>query len=121
MKTRFSNTKSHFKKERESCEIVKHLIDHEHIDVDTSSIKTYDVSISKLLWLKRSKLMTMILKLRRKLSVRLEKDTCRHSWKPDIPLVASMKETNESTYPLEIKEKAEADSAIPISNLYLFY
>ena len=49
MKTRFSNTKSHFKKERESCEIVKHLIDHEHIDVDTSSIKTYDVSISKLL------------------------------------------------------------------------
>ena len=47
MKTRFSNTKSHFKKKRDSCEIVKHLIEREHIDVDTSSIKTFDSTLCK--------------------------------------------------------------------------
>ena len=49
MKTRFSNTKSHFKKKRDSCEIVKHLLEIEHESIDTSSIKTYDSSLSNYL------------------------------------------------------------------------
>ena len=46
MKTRFSNNKSHFKKDNNSCELIKHLVEHEH-EVDFSSIQNYDQSLSK--------------------------------------------------------------------------
>ncbi len=47
MKTRFSNNKSHFKKNNASCELIKHLIDSVHNDIDFSSIKNHDSSLSK--------------------------------------------------------------------------
>ena len=51
MKFRFSNTKCQFKKKRETCEIVKHLLDKEHDQVDISSIKTYDKTLCKYITL----------------------------------------------------------------------
>ena len=46
MKLRFSNNKSHFKKNNASCEFVKHFMEHPH-DIDFSSIKNYDQSLCK--------------------------------------------------------------------------
>ena len=47
MKTRFSNNKSHIKNKNASCEFVKHFITTEHKDIDFSSRKNYDQSLSK--------------------------------------------------------------------------
>ena len=47
MKTRFSNDKSHFKKKNASCELINHLLSNNHDDIDFSSIKNYDDSLSK--------------------------------------------------------------------------
>ena len=46
MKIRFSNNKSHFKDENPSCLLISHLLDCDH-DVDFSSRKSYDVSLSR--------------------------------------------------------------------------
>ena len=46
IKARFSNNKSHIKKNICSCEIVKHIINVDH-QLDHSSLKNYDESLSK--------------------------------------------------------------------------
>ena len=47
MKTRFSNNKSHFKKDNASCELIKHLLTCEHEGIDFTNRHTYDKSLSK--------------------------------------------------------------------------
>ena len=47
MKTRFSNNKSHFKKNNAPCELINHLISKAHNDIDFSCINNYDDSLSK--------------------------------------------------------------------------
>ena len=47
MKTRFSNNKSHFKKNNASCELIKHLLTYEHEGIDFTNRHTYDKSLSK--------------------------------------------------------------------------
>ena len=47
MKMRFSNTKSHIKKKKLSCEICSHMITENH-EIDFQTYSTYDESLSKL-------------------------------------------------------------------------
>ena len=44
---RFSNTKSHIKKKKLSCEICSHMITENH-EIDFQTYSTYDESLSKL-------------------------------------------------------------------------
>ncbi len=46
MVVRLSNDKSHIKKCKGTCEITKHFIEHDH-NLDFSSVKVYDDSLSK--------------------------------------------------------------------------
>ena len=79
--------------------------------MDTSSIKTFDYTLCKYIK------VTLIKKVKvndndTKAQKEAKCEARKGYWQ--------IKETTESMYPPEIKEKAEADSALPISNLYLF-
>ena len=47
MKIRFSCNKTHFKTKNASCLLVKHLMDHEHADIEFTDRKSYDSILCK--------------------------------------------------------------------------